>query len=122
MPRCLVPWHRKGFKLYWRWKSRGGLPALSEDIRQLIGHMVMEWERACEDDRRMERQQDCCANRPLPHRTKFGRPARMRPGDLRPCPNTAVPAGVLPGQTVPDRTIGILGVDYLELNSHDSYE
>src|ERR1039457_2410504 len=23
-PATFVRWHRKGFKLYWRWKSRGG--------------------------------------------------------------------------------------------------
>src|SRR5229473_6151550 len=35
-------WHRKGFKLYWRWKSRGGRPALPREIRQLIARMVKE--------------------------------------------------------------------------------
>ena len=35
-------WHRKGFKLYWRWKSRGGRPALPREIRQLIARMVTE--------------------------------------------------------------------------------
>ena len=27
-PGTFVRWHRKGFKLYWRWKSRGDRPAL----------------------------------------------------------------------------------------------
>src|ERR1022692_1986986 len=41
-PRTFVRWHRKAFKLYWRWKSRGGRPALPKDIRQLIARMVRE--------------------------------------------------------------------------------
>src|ERR1700757_1005366 len=35
-------WHRKGFKWYWRWKSRGGRPPLPKEIRQLIARMVRE--------------------------------------------------------------------------------
>ena len=35
-------WHRKGFKWYWRWKSRGGRPPLPNEIRQLIARMVRE--------------------------------------------------------------------------------
>src|ERR1017187_8746613 len=41
-PRTFVRWHRKGFKLYWRWKSRGGRPPPPKDIRQLIARMVKE--------------------------------------------------------------------------------
>src|SRR5271157_4181027 len=41
-PSTFVRWHRKSFKLYWRWKSRGGRPALPKDIRQLIARMVRE--------------------------------------------------------------------------------
>ena len=41
-PETFVRWHRKGFKLYWRWKSRGGRPALPKDVRQLIARMVKE--------------------------------------------------------------------------------
>jgi putative transposase len=37
-----IGWHRKGFKLYWRGKSRGGRPPLPKDIRQLIARMVKE--------------------------------------------------------------------------------
>ena len=37
-----IRWHRKGFKLYWRWKSRGGRPPLPKEIRQLIARMVLE--------------------------------------------------------------------------------
>jgi hypothetical protein len=37
-PESVIRWHRKGFRLYWRWKSKslGGRPELSADIRQLI--------------------------------------------------------------------------------------
>jgi len=41
-PATFVRWHRKGFKLYWRWKSRGGRPPLPTEIRQLIASMVKE--------------------------------------------------------------------------------
>src|SRR5262250_374044 len=37
-PETLVRWHRSGFRLYWRWKSRRrvGRPAVRADIRDLI--------------------------------------------------------------------------------------
>src|SRR5207237_6354634 len=37
-PASLVRWHRSGFRLYWRWKSRRrvGRPAVPADIRDLI--------------------------------------------------------------------------------------
>src|SRR5580704_16105698 len=41
-PAAFIRWHRKGFKLYWRWKSRGGRPPLPHEIRQLIARMVEE--------------------------------------------------------------------------------
>ena len=41
-PGTFVRRHRRGFKLYWRWKARGGQPALPKDIRQLIARMVRE--------------------------------------------------------------------------------
>src|ERR1017187_8016533 len=41
-PTTFIRWHRKTFKLYWRWKSRGGRPPLPKDIRQLIARMVSE--------------------------------------------------------------------------------
>jgi len=31
-----IRWHRKGFKLYWGRKSRGGRPPLPKEIRQVI--------------------------------------------------------------------------------------
>jgi len=41
-PDTLIGWHRKGFKLFWRWKSRPGRPALARDIRDLIRRMARE--------------------------------------------------------------------------------
>src|SRR5215216_1921147 len=41
-PETVVRWHRAGSRSYWRWKSRsrsGGRPAVSAEIRQLIGEM-----------------------------------------------------------------------------------
>ena len=41
-PDTLVRWHRKGFRLYWTWKSRrhrGGRPAIDPDVRELIRTM-----------------------------------------------------------------------------------
>ena len=37
-PETLLGWHRKGFRAYWRWKSRstGGRPRVRRDIRDLI--------------------------------------------------------------------------------------
>src|ERR1700730_2024604 len=39
-PATVVAWHRKGFRFYWRWRSRGpGRPRISTDIRDLIRRM-----------------------------------------------------------------------------------
>jgi len=41
-PDTLVRWHRKGFQLYWTWKSRprqGDRPAIDPDVRKLIRTM-----------------------------------------------------------------------------------
>jgi transposase InsO family protein len=37
-PETVIRWHRAGFRLYWRWKSRprGGRPKAALDVRQLI--------------------------------------------------------------------------------------
>ena len=40
-PATLIRWHRKGFRLFWRWKSRPqGRPRLPADLRQLIAEMA----------------------------------------------------------------------------------
>ncbi len=44
-PETVIRWHRQGFKLYWRWKSRSGKPGrppVSRDIRELIRRMSRE--------------------------------------------------------------------------------
>ncbi len=42
-PETIVRWHRQGFRLYWRWKSRscGGRPRIPGDVRQLIRDMSL---------------------------------------------------------------------------------
>ena len=37
-PETVISWHREGFRLYWRWKSRSpcGRPKLGAEIRVLI--------------------------------------------------------------------------------------
>src|SRR6201997_5276992 len=41
-PETLIGWHRKGFQLFWRWKSRLGRPRIPENLRQLIFRMVQQ--------------------------------------------------------------------------------
>ena len=43
-PETLVRWHRGGFRLFWRWKSRrrAGRPAVSSEIRSLVRQMSRE--------------------------------------------------------------------------------
>ena len=43
-PGTVIGWHRKGFKLYWTWKSRtrGGRPRIDVEIRTLIRRMARE--------------------------------------------------------------------------------
>jgi hypothetical protein len=40
-PETVIRWHRKGFRLYWHWRSRrrGGRPKLDAQIRVLIRRM-----------------------------------------------------------------------------------
>jgi transposase InsO family protein len=40
-PETVIRWHRKGFRLFWRWKSRpkGGRPRVDAEIRALIRRM-----------------------------------------------------------------------------------
>ena len=40
-PDTLIRWHRKGFALFWRWKSRPrGRPRLPTDLQRLIAEMA----------------------------------------------------------------------------------
>jgi hypothetical protein len=43
-PETVIRWHRRGFRAYWRWKSRrrGGRPRINRDIRDLIRQMNRE--------------------------------------------------------------------------------
>jgi hypothetical protein len=41
-PETLIAWHRKGFGLFWKWKSKGGRPRLPRNIRRLIAEMAAE--------------------------------------------------------------------------------
>jgi len=40
-PETLIRWHRKGFRLFWRWKSGSpGRPAIPANVQRLIGTMA----------------------------------------------------------------------------------
>ena len=44
-PETVIKWHRQGFKLYWRWKSRArkpGRPPIQRELRDLIRRMSRE--------------------------------------------------------------------------------
>ena len=43
-PETVVGWHRAGFRLYWRWRSKpcGGRPGITGEIRTLIRRMADE--------------------------------------------------------------------------------
>src|SRR6476659_10571494 len=41
-PETVINWHRAGFRLYWRWRSRrrGGRPKVTDAIRALIRRLA----------------------------------------------------------------------------------
>jgi putative transposase len=39
-PRTFIAWHRKGFRLFWRWKSEAGRRPIPAELRQLIRKMA----------------------------------------------------------------------------------
>jgi transposase InsO family protein len=41
-PETLIRWHRAGFRLFWKWKSRSGRPPIPLELRQLIRRMAKE--------------------------------------------------------------------------------
>jgi putative transposase len=41
-PETLIGWHRAGFRLFWRWKSRSGRPPILKELRELIQRMARE--------------------------------------------------------------------------------
>src|SRR5580692_95642 len=38
-PATVVQWHRQGFRLFWRWRSRSGRPPVDREGRDLIRQM-----------------------------------------------------------------------------------
>jgi hypothetical protein len=42
-PETVIAWHRRGFRLYWRWKSRhrDGRPTVSPEVRHLVRQMSL---------------------------------------------------------------------------------
>jgi transposase InsO family protein len=38
-PATVIQWHRQGFRLFWRWRSRSGRPSVEREIRNLIRQM-----------------------------------------------------------------------------------
>jgi len=40
-PKTLIGWHRAGFRLFWQWKSRPGLPPIPIELRRLIREMAL---------------------------------------------------------------------------------
>src|SRR5215471_9953967 len=41
-PATLLRWHREGFRLFWRWKSRPGRPPIPGELQALIRHMARD--------------------------------------------------------------------------------
>jgi putative transposase len=41
-PDTFTGWHRRSFRLFWRWKSKPGRPALPKDLQALIRRMALE--------------------------------------------------------------------------------
>ncbi len=44
-PETVIRWHRRGFRLFWRWKSRPrlkGRPPAPQEVKQLIRRMSRE--------------------------------------------------------------------------------
>jgi transposase InsO family protein len=41
-PATLIRWHRKGFRLFWRWKSRPGRPRIPAELQALIRRMARD--------------------------------------------------------------------------------
>jgi putative transposase len=41
-PETVVRWHRAGWRLFWRYKSRPGRPSIPVELRQLIRRMANE--------------------------------------------------------------------------------
>src|SRR3981189_1740892 len=55
-PDTIVRWHRAGFRLYWRWKSRprGGRPTVPAEIRKLLSDFRRKKSQVCFEGIRIE--------------------------------------------------------------------
>jgi len=40
-PKTFIGWHRAGFRLFWRWKSRPGRPRIPAELRDIIREMAL---------------------------------------------------------------------------------
>jgi hypothetical protein len=38
-PATVIHWHRQGFRLYWRWRSKSGRSSVDREVRKLIREM-----------------------------------------------------------------------------------
>src|SRR5215469_15603458 len=43
-PETLIGWHRKGFKLFWKWKSQAGRPRIPENIGSYLTQVHLQHE------------------------------------------------------------------------------
>jgi hypothetical protein len=50
-PAIVVQWHRQGFRLYRRWRSRSGRPSVDREVRDLIRQVNSANPLWCEIDR-----------------------------------------------------------------------
>ncbi len=41
-PATVIAWHRAGFRLFWRWRSRGGRPPVSAEVRMLVRRLASD--------------------------------------------------------------------------------
>jgi transposase InsO family protein len=41
-PETFIGWHRQAYRLFWRWKSKTGRPAVPKDLQGLIRRMALE--------------------------------------------------------------------------------
>ena len=41
-PSTVLAWHRAGFRLFWRWCSRGGRPSVPSEVRELVQRLAAD--------------------------------------------------------------------------------
>jgi len=108
-PATVLGWHRRGFQLYWRWKSRTkavGRPRLDPELRHLIRQMAREnptW------GRRRIRAELALLGYDVAELTvaKY-----MHRASLRPSPTWRVFLTAQSGVSTPHRGQGIVGQGY----------